>query len=174
MLQDKYLPTYQFSEHHARVIKSGQEKIWPLVAQMDFSGSWIIRMLFALRGMPARMMTLEGLDRARFICLEKKEHDEIAIGLIGQFWRPNGNLQKFIPAEFTPFHERGFCKAVWTFRLVSQGPATTLLETETRIFCTDQKALTKFSRYWLFIKPFSGLIRNEILRGIKNKAEQSG
>lgn len=77
MLPDKYLPTYQFSEHHERLINTGPEKIWPLLAQMDFSGSWIIRALFALRGMPARMMTLEGLDRARFICLEKKSRKKL-------------------------------------------------------------------------------------------------
>lgn len=174
MLQDKYLPTYHFSEHHARVIKSGPDKIWPLIAQMDFSGSWIIRLLFALRGMPARMMTLEGLDRGRFICLEKKEPEEIAIGLIGQFWRPHGNLQKFQPEQFVSFDQRGFCKGLWSFRLVIKDAHTTVLETETRVFCTDEKARKKFSRYWFFIRPFSGLIRYEILRGIKNKATQAG
>jgi len=103
----------------------------------------------------------------------EKEPEEVAIGLIGQFWRPNGNLQKFTLEEFEHFKERGFCKGLWTFRLVKKGEGATLLETETRVFCTDKKSLSKFSRYWLFIKPFSGLIRNEILRGIKNKAERT-
>ncbi|MCW5912062.1 MAG: hypothetical protein KIT62_13390 [Cyclobacteriaceae bacterium] len=173
MLTDKYLPEFHFSEHHERLVSCAIEKVGPAVTGLNFSGSWIIRVLFALRGMPARMMTLKGLDNSRFIILEKSPH-ELAIGLIGQFWRPSGNLQKFNPDEFISFKENGFCKAVWTFNVLATKPNTTLVQTDTRIYCTDAKALKKFSRYRLFIRPFSGLVRMEILRGIKKKAERPG
>ena len=173
MLADKYLPEFNFSEHHERAVNCKIEKVWPIVSNLDFSGSWIIRSLFALRGMPAHMMTMKGLDDARFTCLEKTESFEVAIGLIGQFWRSSGNLKKFKPNEFIGFNESGYCKAVWCFNLIETNATTTMVQTNTRIYCADEKSFKKFSRYWLFVRPFSGLIRSEILRGIKNKAEYS-
>ncbi len=172
MLQDKYLPTFHFSEYHAKEVNASPAKLWPLIATMDFSGSWIIRILFRLRGLPARMMTMEGLNKGRFICLERKHEEEIIVGLIGQFWRPHGNLQLFKPDEFVTFQTAGFCKATWSFRLLPIDANRTKVETITRIYCTDARSHKKFAQYWLFIKPFSGLIRHEILRGIRNKAEQ--
>ncbi|MBN8576972.1 MAG: hypothetical protein J0L66_08495 [Cytophagales bacterium] len=171
-LADIYLPEFHFSEHHECVVNCASEKIAPLVVELDFSGSWIIRALFALRGMPAHTMTLKGLDSSRFITLTKNPH-ELALGLIGQFWRPSGNLQQFTPVAFKPFQESGFCKAIWTFTLTEINANTTRVQTDTRIYCTDKESLRKFSRYWFLIRPFSGLIRIEILRSIKSKAEQS-
>ena len=173
MLQDKYLPDFHFSEKHSIAIKKAPSAIWATADHMDFSGSWIIRMLFALRGMPARMTNLEGLQKGRFIRLEQRENEEIIIGLIGQFWKANGNLQQFDPKEFINWNQSDFLKATWNFKLIPEG-SHTRLETETRVQCLDEKSLSRFRRYWFFIRPFSGLIRKEILRGIKKKVESSG
>jgi hypothetical protein len=171
MLQKKYLPDFHFSEKHSTVIKRTPNEIWPTADQMDFSGSWIIRVLFALRGMPAQMTRLEGLQKGGFIRLEQKENEEIIIGLIGQFWKANGNLQQFDPKNFTAWNQPGFLKATWSFQLIPEGNFTRL-ETETRIQCLDEKSLNRFRIYWFFIRPFSGLIRKEILRGIERKVEK--
>ena len=116
-------------------------------------------------------MNLGGLARARFTLLEANQN-EMIIGLIGQFWKPNGNLQSFNPEEFLDYESPGFSKATWSFKLKSLDQ-TSILETETRIYCTDEKSRRRFRRYWFFIKPFSGVIRMEILRGIKAKAEKA-
>jgi len=39
--------------------------------------------------------------------------------------------------------------------------------TETRIRCTDDASRRAFLRYWRVIRPFSGLIRMEMLRSIR-------
>ncbi|HEY5824893.1 MAG TPA: hypothetical protein VIT44_11030 [Cyclobacteriaceae bacterium] len=173
MLQDKYLPDFHFSEKHSILIKKDSSEIWSTTDHMDFSGSWIIRTLFALRGMPARMTNRKGLQKGRFIRLEQKENEEIIIGLIGQFWKANGNLKQFDPTEFINWNQPDFLKATWNFELIPEGNFTRL-ETETRIQCLSKKSLSRFKRYWFFIRPFSGLIRKEILRGIKKKVESSG
>ena len=170
MLQNKYLPSPHFSEVHRIEIRQSTEKIWRLVDHLDFSGSRVIRFLFALRGMPARMMNLGGLEKGRFKLLESGPN-ELIIGLIGQFWKPNGNLQNFAPSEFTEYNNPGFTKATWSFTLTGD-PRLSVLETETRIYCTDEKARQRFRRYWFIIKPFSGIIRMEILKGIRTKAEK--
>ena len=173
MLQDKYLPHYHFNEKHDILITRSPQEIYQLIDKLDFSESKVIRLLFALRGMPARMMNKKGLEKNGIVELEKKKDDEIIIGLIGQFWRPSGNLQKFRPDEFIPFSAAGFAKASWNFQLIPESDKFTRLETETRIYCLDEKTKKSFSRYWFLIRPFSGMIRNAVLRSIKRKAEQN-
>jgi hypothetical protein len=171
MLLEKYLSEYTYSEKHSVTITASRDKIFFFVDELDMSGSLLIRFLFVLRGMPARMLNKQGMSRGRFIELEKIPGQELIIGLIGQFWKPDGSLQHFEPAQFTSFKENGFLKAVWNFELIRCSPTEVRLETETRILCPDEHIRKKFSRYWFFIRPFSGLIRKEILRSIKRKAE---
>jgi hypothetical protein len=168
MLHEKYLPRFHFSEEHSIVIGCKPELIWPIIVQGDMSSSWVIRLLFALRGMPARMTTIQGLNEGKFITLEEKENQELIIGLIGQFWKSNGNLQTFNPENFITWNIKGFLKATWNFELIPTNEGTRVV-TETRVLCLDERSLRKFKRYWFFIRPFSGLIRKEILRGLKKK-----
>lgn len=170
MLQSKYMPLSHFSETHSIEINKRPEHIWPLVEKLDFGGSLVTRILCAFRGMPSKMISMEGLERAGFMRLETLR-DEMIIGLIGQFWKPSGNLQAFRPTEFTTYNLPGFSKATWSFRVTGNN-GTSTLETETRIYCTDDKARRRFQRYWFIIRPFSGIIRKEILKGIRRKAEK--
>ena len=172
MLHEKYLPVYDFNEKHGILIQQPPEKIYGYVDDLDFSESLAIRLLFFLRGMSRTMMNKQGFTHGKFVEIEQIVNREIIIGLIGQFWKPSGNLQNFKPHEFTAFNKTGFLKSTWNFELIPQGPATTLLTTETRIQCLGPEARKKFSRYWFFIQPFSGLIRKEILKAIKKKAEK--
>ncbi|HEY3403555.1 MAG TPA: hypothetical protein VGK59_09225 [Ohtaekwangia sp.] len=170
MLHDKYLPVFHFSEGHSVVIQASPKKIFSLVDNMDFRRSWIIRILFALRGIPASMTSLNGLAKGKFITLEVIPDQEIIIGLIGRFWKPTGDLQYFDPKEFTKLNQEGFAKACWNFYLTPEGRGIRLA-TETRIFCADENSRKKFSRYWFVIRPFSGIIRKEMLKAIKRQAE---
>jgi hypothetical protein len=169
MLQEKYLPICHFSEKHSILISEKPSRIWPVITEGDLSGSWIIRVLFALRGLRART-TFSRLEETRFILLEQQEQQELIIGLIGQFWKADGNLQVFLPGNFIDWSEAGFLKGTWNFRLIPFAGGTRL-ETETRVYCTDDEAYRKFKRYWFFIRPFSNLIRKEILRRIKKRSE---
>jgi hypothetical protein len=171
MLQDRFLPNYNFSEKHSIIVNQSPEKIYALVDNLDFSGSWVIKILFKLRGMTTRMTMKEGLLRQRFIMLAQIENEEILLGLAGQFWKPDGNLQKLTPDGFVTFQARGFLKATWGFTLTKLTGNKTTVGTETRIQCLDEVAYRKFRRYWFVIRPFSGLIRKEILRSIRKKAE---
>lgn len=171
MLQEKYLPNSHFAEAHTIAINSSPERVWRIVSNLEFSHSRLIRFLFALRGMPARMMTLEELQRSGFIRLEQHENSELIIGLIGQFWKPSGNLQKFDASEFRSWVVTGFAKATWSFKITTERNLS-IVETETRIQCLDEKSRSRFAKYWFFIRPFSGVIRRAILRSIKREAEQ--
>ena len=39
--------------------------------------------------------------------------------------------------------------------------------------CLDPASRRAFGIYWLFVRPFSGLVRREVLRVVKRAAEES-
>jgi hypothetical protein len=45
------------------------------------------------------------------------------------------------------------------------------LSTETRVHVADPASRKKFRRYWLVVRPFSGLIRILLLRAARTRAE---
>lgn len=168
-----WLPEAPFAEKHTVIVVAKPAAIFPHLIELDFSNSSITRLLFRLRGLPVKHMNLHGFQRLRFVILERTENEQLALGLIGRFWTVTGDLQTFQPREFEHFNKPGFAKAVWTFSLVPIDAIRTRLITETRIACTDSASEKRFRLYWWLIKPFSGLVRKEILRIIKAKAEQS-
>ena len=170
MLIDEFLPEYDFSEAHVIKIQAVPEKIFRVLNEVDICESVVIRWLFRLRGMPTGKVTLRELRRLRFETLGKRENRELLLGLAGRFWTPSGNLQKINADNFRKFNEKGFAKAVWNFS-IEEKPGGSRLTTETRIKCADAESRRKFSLYWSFIQPFSGLIRGEMLKLIKRKAE---
>jgi len=171
---EKFLPEFQFSEKHSIQISASPSAVSSQIANLNVSDSWIIQALLTLRGIPRRTSTgIEEWKKMGFVVLEHQSDQEIVLGLIGQFWKVSGKLQRFTAEEFTSFNHPDFAKAVWNFKIIPIGGNQLRLETETKIFCPDPNARKKFGRYWFFIKPFSGLIRKEMLKIIKRKAENT-
>lgn len=174
MLQDKFLPEFQFNEIHSIVIKSDAGKVYENILQMNFSDSWIIRLLFKLRGLPSGTIKgIAGLQEMGFTLLETEPDREIILGLVGQFWKPHGNIQSCTPAAFIEFSQADFAKTTWNFEIIQLDDKNIRLATETRILCLSEVVRKRFARYWFFIRPFSGLIRMEILRSIKRASEKN-
>lgn len=172
MLIDEFMPRYDFSETHDITIRATAERVFKALNEADLCASPVIRWLFFLRGLPTGKTTLHDMRRMRFEMLGERSNREILLGLTGQFWKLTGNLQKIDAGNFKEFHEEGFAKAVWDFSL-EESASETKLTTETRIECMDEKSRKSFGFYWTFIQPFSGLIRMEMLRTVKRKAESS-
>lgn len=174
MLIDEFLPVYDYSEKHETNIRASAEEVYAAVNSTEFSQSWIIWGLLALRGIgwlrPAKSFTLRDMTGDDFAILGENPNKEILLGLAGKFWLPTGNLQKVDADNFREFNEKGFAKAVWNFSIDEQD-GKIHLATETRIQCLDQESRKSFTLYWTLVEPFSGLIRTEMLRLIKEKAE---
>ena len=175
MLIDEFMPVYDFSERHETTIRASTEKVYAAVNETNLTDSWLIWGLFALRGLgwssASSNLTLRDMTKDRFVILGEKPNEEILLGIAGKFWTLTGNLQKIDAGNFKQFSEKGFAKAVWTFSIDEQD-GKTRLATETRIQCLDQEARKSFALYWTIVEPFSGLIRQEMLRLIKEKAER--
>ncbi|HEX8390934.1 MAG TPA: hypothetical protein VF665_01150 [Longimicrobium sp.] len=185
MLIDDFLPKADFSERHAVRTSASPAQAYAAVRRLDMSGSWIIRALFALRSLPGRLAgrkargeaplgtRMDGLLRGGFVLLAEDAPREIVLGLTGRFWKPAGDLRRVEADAFRAFNEPGMTVAAWNFAVLPAERGS-LIVTETRVRCTDPHALRMFGRYWRLVGPFSGLIRREMLRGIRNDAERAG
>ena len=170
MLIDSFLPEYDFSEKHDIRIRATAKTVFRALNETDLCDSFVVRWLFRLRGLPAQKVTLRETPRLGFEILGESENREILLGLVGKFWTLKGDIRKISPDDFRAFDEKGFAKTVWNFTL-DETTGETRLTTQTRIKCLDAASRKKFGFYWSFIQPFSGLIRKEMLKTIKHRAE---
>jgi len=171
MLIDSFLPEYDFGETHDIKIRATAKMVFRALDEVDLCESAVVRWLFRLRGLPTREMTLREMKWLRFEVLGESENRELLLGLAGKFWTVRGDLRKINSQNFREFNEKGFAKAAWNFSL-NEAADETRLTTETRIKCLDAESRKKFGFYWTFIQPFSALIRKEILKAIKRRAEK--
>jgi hypothetical protein len=177
-LLEKYLPAYEFVERHEIVVAGSPGDTLDAVETYDFDGDQFAAGFMAVRQLPARLLaTLFGASKPAafgmksFTPLGRDGDREIAVGLTGRFWRPDGGLVPLPDAAaFAAFDEPGAAKLVLAFSAHPRGRLTRLM-TETRIHCLGARALVSFTPYWLVIRLPSGLIRWRMLRAIKQSVE---
>jgi hypothetical protein len=172
MLIDDFLPEFDFVEKHHVSVRAHAADVVRVASEVDFGESWLIRTLFWIRGLSTENITLRSMSESRFETLAENPNRELLLGIVGKFWRPSGELKKIDSESFKAFREAGFAKAVWNFAAEESGDRT-ILTTETRVKCLDDESRTLFSWYWTIIRPFSGLIRMEMLRLIKQRVEKA-
>jgi hypothetical protein len=179
-LIDQWLPRFDVVERHASVVAASPHRVDGCVRDVDLARSRLTAGLLSLRRLPSalnggmrpmRRVTLEDLLARGFVILADAPGEEIVLGVVGRFWRPDGGVVRIQPEEFVAFAEPGHARAAWNFRIDPRGGGCRL-STETRIDCVDAAALRRFRVYWALVGPFSGLIRRELLRLIKREAEK--
>jgi len=107
-----------------------------------------------------------------FLCLADTE-DEMVYGQIGRFWSINERAALASPRsadEFLAFDDPRYAVAAMNVRLEALAPGRTRLSTETRVRALGPHARRRFRLYWLLIRPFSGLLRGAMLRGVRKRA----
>jgi hypothetical protein len=153
-------------------------------------GGPIVRALLALRALPAaladagsarrrvsalltpRGLTLGDLQRTGFVRLGERPGREVVLGLTGRFWTLGGGLLPTDPATWSAGPPAGTAQAAWSFSVSVGDDGATRLETETRVRCADASTRRAFGRYWLLVRPFSGLLRQRMLRSVRREAER--
>lgn len=178
---DRWLEVYDVRSAHEVEVDAPATVTYQAVRDLDLGRSVPVAALFAIRGLPhfvtgkarpTRALTLDTFLEVGFTIFEERAPEELVMGVVGKFWRPDSGLVRVTPEEFVAFDEPGNAKAVLSFTVEDRGSGS-LLATETRVACTDAAALRKFSFYWRVIGPFSGLIRRLMLDQVKRTAERS-
>lgn len=185
----EHLPSYDFAERHAIRVGVPPGAAFAAVRRAELRGP-LTRALFLLRALPGlvvapretarrflrrrgrRPSSLEALASAGFVILGEDPGREIVLGTIGRFWRASGGMRRFAATEFASFDEPGWAKAAWSFRVDPAPDGGAAISTETRVLCTDSRSRRTFRRYWWIVRPFSGLIRREMLQTIRRDAER--
>jgi len=167
---DSYLPAYDYNEIHYRIIDAPAERIYPVLRHLDFSESFISRSLFKMRGLNTKNMSFDKMiDRDSFFTVYEKQNREWLIGLMAEsFKKP---VYPDHPQDFKNWNPGRGVKIAWNFILDQIDQKRVRVSTETRIFCLNRKSWLIFSIYWVLVRPFSGLIRREILRILQNRCQ---
>jgi hypothetical protein len=173
VLIDRFMPRYDHVERHRIHVQATPERAYAAIREIDLGRSGLVRLLFGFRGIrETRRVTLDDLVRRGFILLGEEPGEEIALGVVGQFWTPRGGLVRVEPEAFTTFEEPGYAKAAWNFRVRPAWEGSCLVTTETRVLSTDARSRRRFRRYWRVVRPFSGAIRGRSLDLIRRDAER--
>jgi len=178
MAIDEWLPQYQVSASYSVLVHASDEKTYSALKRANFSDLPLVRGLMRLRGYRighGRLPQSEAQDvgRGSFLELAAVPQREVVLGIAGRFWRLNGGIVRGLtPVKFADFHREGYAKAVWSFSL-EPAEGDTQLSTETRVQTFGRSAALMFRAYWLFVSPFSGLMRQAMLCEVKRIAEQT-
>lgn len=183
-LLDELMPCWQFGERHEIPVDAAPERALEAVERVTPGEMPLVRLLFAVRSVPARVRGKRGLPARKnepllqqmldfgFVLLAEETHREVVFGGVGQMFEPSGGVTPTIRSarEFLAFEEPGYAKVAMNFR-VGLADVDNRMSTETRVLTTDSRARQKFGRYWLVIRPGSAAIRRSWLRAAKRRAE---
>jgi hypothetical protein len=189
MLLDDYLPEFDVRTSYATRIAASPARVYASLWTANFDHWGVTRALYAVRTLPSfparpretwrrfrdelfcRRFILKGMLSEGFALLEERPGQELVLGTVGRFWRARGELCAVSPAQFHAPTPSGTAKAAWNFEVGLRADGATELRTETRVLCADVATRRHFRAYWMLIRPFSGLIRQEMLAAVRSAAE---
>ena len=134
----------------------------------------LTRLLMAVRGIGRRTSARDRtfFDAVGFLVPLAEEPGDRVSGMVGRPWQLRPATVPLAGAgDFTGFREPGWVRIATDFRVVATA-AGSRLSTETRIQGTDGGATRRFARYWRMIGVGSALIRCDLLRATRRRAER--
>jgi hypothetical protein len=174
-LAEEFVPVYDVSDAVATVADADRETAWRALLDVDLLAlgrqAPLVGVLGALRMLPEivgqllhgerpakppesmrlRDMPSIPMSEGGWILLGERPGEEIALGLVGKFWRPVIEFARIGTAdEFRAFDEPGFAKTVYSLSVRQLEPNKTLLSGLMRTATTDEHARRWFRRYWTF------------------------
>jgi len=186
MLLEEIVPEYDFGEVHAVRLCAPPGEALGAVKLVGLGEMPLVRVLFAVRSVPAYVMGKRGLPSAGtdplygqmlefgFVSIGEEPGRELVVGGIGQMFRVSGGRTPIFRdvSEFVAFREPGYAKVAMNFsaRPLESGSE---LRTETRVVATDAASRRRFGRYWRLIQPGSALVRRGWLAAAKRRAERA-
>lgn len=173
LLADELLTFYDVSDEVATLVHADTPTVWQALMNVDMIAlgrrAPLVGVLGAVRILPElvshllhgerpagaprsmHLRELAELPRAQGggTLLGERPGEEIALGLVGKFWRPVIDYADVRAEDFRDFAEPGYAKTVYqlSVRPVDDG---TLLSGLMRTATTDEHARDWFRRYWTF------------------------
>jgi hypothetical protein len=199
MLVDEFLPEYDVSDTVAAVVDADLATTWNTLLEVDLIDVGrrrpLVGVLGAIRILPdvishmlhgeppqrppehlrLRDITQLPMDDGGWVLLGERPHDEIALGLVGKFWRPVIEFANVPAEQFRSFAEPGFAKTIYSLSVRTLGSHRTLLSGTMRTATTDEQARRWFRRYWTFgVGSGAHVLVNGLLDVTREMAESRG
>ena len=174
MLVDDFLPEYDVSDAVATVVHADLATTWDALMEVDLIDVGrkrpLIEVLGAIRMLPdlvsqvlhgelpqrppdhmrLRDATALPPSHGGWVLLGERQRDEIALGLVGKFWRPVIEFANVTAGRFRDFSEPGYAKTIYSLSVRRLDDRRTLLSGVMRTATTDEHARRWFRRYWTY------------------------
>ena len=196
-IADELLPSYDVSDEIATTVDAAPETVWEALLDADLlevgKRHPVVALLGGLRMLPElvshlvhgelppgaprtmRLRDLGQLSRAQggWIALGERPGEEVALGLVGKFWRPVIEYADVGAEAFVEFAEPGFAKTVYNLGLRPMGDGGTLVWALMRTTTTDEHARRWFRRYWtLGVGSGAHVLAYAVLDSVREEAER--
>jgi hypothetical protein len=174
MLLDDFLPIYDVSDAVATVVNADRATTWAALMDVDLISVGrerpLVGVLSAVRALPdvlAHVLRGDGIpatpktlrlremprlagEQGEWILLGERPQEEIALGVVGKFWRPVIEMTRVTRDEFRDFAQPGFAKTIYSLSVQAIDEQHTQLVGSMRTATTDAAARQSFRRYWTF------------------------
>jgi hypothetical protein len=191
MLIDEVLPTFDVTRVDTVVVAAPADAVYRIAVDLDLvevvREDPVLGALFAVRGVPDRIMRLLGRrgepppqesmrlgelpEEGKWIRLGEDPGREIVFGAAGRFWKGPIEWQRTTPQSFASFDAPASARIVANLAVHPYGRDRVLVTYEARTTATDDDARRGVRRYWRVLSPFIGMVLRGVLRGIKRRAE---
>ena len=197
MLVEEFLPVYDASDAVATVVETDLSTTWTELIELDLIDVGRRRPLVAFLGalrillemvrhllhgerppqapkhLRLRETTTLPLDHGGWILLDERPQEEIALGLVGKFWRPVIAFAPVTRDTYLEFQEPGYAKTS-TRSQFAPSMRRTLLSGVMRTATTDEHARRWFRRYWtLGVGSGGHVLVHGVIDLIREAAEQA-
>lgn len=196
-LADEFLPVYDVSDAVGMVVDAHPARTWDTLMAADLIQVGrrrpLVGVLGALRALPdvvAHVLHGEGVSQppkrltlrdtasippgdGGWVLLGERPGREIALGLIGKFWRPVITYASIDPQGFREFADPGYAKTVYALAVQPLNGNRTMLSAVMRTVTTDEHARQWFRRYWTFgVGPGAHVLVNALLDVVREDVEE--
>lgn len=179
-----FLPSFRFYEvHESGVLAASSEAIVAAVCATDMRDDRVTQVLLSLRELPSALAHVLRRDRQRGLTPRfgfdsftplSRTSQEVSMGLVGRFWRPDGGLVRVSSADdFMRVTDPSLAKLVLRFAVIDDGGGRRL-RTETFVHCSTRQTRWLFTPYWLLIRVASGWIRRRMLASVTRRLAVGG
>ncbi len=112
------------------------------------------------------------MESGGWLALGERPEDEIALGLVGRFWKPVIEYAEVEAGAFRAFAEPDWAKTVYALAVRPLGDGAVLLSGTMRTLGTDDAARRKFDRYWtLGVGSGAHVLVRGLLEAARDEAE---
>jgi len=174
MFVDEFLPVFDFSDTIETAVDADKATTWQALMEADLievgRARPLVGLLGAVRILPQlvwqrlhgehppaapKRLTLRDttklpMSEGGWVLLGERPGEEIALALVGKFWRPVIEYADVDSTAFKDFCEPGFAKTVYALGTRRLEARRTLLWATMRTATTDEHARVWFRRYWTF------------------------